>query len=676
MAARNKGRGLVYLRRSTGKQESSLKTQLEWALAEASKRNVALDACPADEEHMRTNRLSSYKDIRLDDGITGADMNRPGFLALIRDVLANRAISHIFIHQRDRFARPEEAIEMVAIEKKLVQAGITLVFSNGVAEPCERGNSDLVGDLTRMFAYYESGEFLRKHAERVIVAQRHIAQQGFRVGGNAPYGFVRVLVGPDGKVIEELSPKKRVRQEGCHVRIIPKDVEKIRVWRYVLDLKHKGWGFKGIAQHLNTLRVPSPGAGTFRTDQGVRHAVSGKWCAGTIAELCRNAAIIGVQDYGRRSEGAHRRLGPEGPRLLADSDRINGERPKVVFNDASVIVSRENGNQSAYDRAKWEEIQRQLEARGKNQRGVPHVKDHARYPLACRLVDLTNNCGSIMYARSRGKTPVYECGRYMRTEGAECNSNTVDGDAMVRFTLKTIRQLVDRHGSREKLLQMFRERAGRDPGEEAVAAQSLVPSLEAKASELRGDIATVQSRMAREKDDDRYRGLAEEFDRLKAELRQAERNLEEQRPQTPTVEAFDPEVEVAAAMSVLDDITRIASDPKARADINPWLTKLGIRIGLYFTDYTWGQKRVIRKLASGIMAFGNAPLPVKLHGKDNAEGRLVSPTEAQAQTLTACAAESCISITKVGRGDWILTIPNKPFWWLRATLPLKRVRTA
>lgn len=657
MAARNKGRGLVYLRRSTGKQESSLKTQLEWALAEAGKHNVALDACPADEEHMRANRLSSYKDIRLDDGITGADMKRPGFLALIRDVLANRAISHVFIHQRDRFARPEEAIEMVAIEKKLVQAGITLVFSNGVAEPCERGNSDLVGDLTRMFAYYESGEFLRKHAERVIVAQRHIAQQGFRVGGNAPYGFVRVLVGPDGKVIEELPPKKRVRQEGCHVRIIPKDVEKIRVWCYVLDLKHKGWGFKGIAQHLNTLGVPSPGAGTFRTDQGVRHAVSGKWCAGTIAELCRNAAIVGVQDYGRRSEGAHRRLGPEGPRLLADSDRINGEQPRCVFNDASVIVSRENGNRSAYDKSKWEQIQRQLESRGKNQRGVPHVKDPARYPLACRLVDLTDNCGSIMYARSRGKTPVYECGRYMRTEGAECNSNAVDGEAMLRFTLKTIRQLVDRQGNREKLLQKLRERAGRDSGDEGVAAQSLVPSLESKVTELRGDLATVQSRMAREKDDDRYRGLAEEFDRLKAALRDTERNLEAQRPPATAAKPPDAETEVAAAMLLLDDITRITSDQKARAEINPLLTKLGIKIGLYFTDHMWGQKRVVRKLASGIMAFGNAALPVKPHGKDNAENKVARLDHLATAAVTTCTAGVCrdreISITKGGRGDWI-----------------------
>jgi hypothetical protein len=37
--------------------------------------------------------LHSYKAIRLDDGITGGDMTRPGFLAGREDALADRSIS-------------------------------------------------------------------------------------------------------------------------------------------------------------------------------------------------------------------------------------------------------------------------------------------------------------------------------------------------------------------------------------------------------------------------------------------------------------------------------------------------------------------------------------------------------------------------------------------------------
>ena len=136
MPGRIKTRGLVYLRRSTEKQEISLGAQLEWAIAQAGKLSVILDAAPGDLVEMQSRRLHSLKDIRLDDGITGADLKRPGFTALNSDALNDRSISHMFVYRRDRFARPEDAIDMVALEKRLLTAGITLVFYEGIAEPC------------------------------------------------------------------------------------------------------------------------------------------------------------------------------------------------------------------------------------------------------------------------------------------------------------------------------------------------------------------------------------------------------------------------------------------------------------------------------------------------------------------------------------------------------------
>jgi hypothetical protein len=47
-----------------------------------------------------------------------------------------------------------------------------------------------------------------------------------------------------------LAPGRHVRQEGCHVRIIPKDEQKIAVWLYILELKHCGWGIKPGPAHI------------------------------------------------------------------------------------------------------------------------------------------------------------------------------------------------------------------------------------------------------------------------------------------------------------------------------------------------------------------------------------------------------------------------------------------
>ena len=132
---RPKQNALGYLRRSTDKQEISLPSQLEWEIDTARRIVVALDASLGDLDHMLARRLHAYKAIRLDDGISGADLTRPGFLALNHDAVADRKNSHILIYKRDRYARPEDAMQGAQYEKSLLEAGITIIFSDGVSRP-------------------------------------------------------------------------------------------------------------------------------------------------------------------------------------------------------------------------------------------------------------------------------------------------------------------------------------------------------------------------------------------------------------------------------------------------------------------------------------------------------------------------------------------------------------
>jgi predicted site-specific integrase-resolvase len=72
---RQKNQALVYARRSTEKQEISLPAQIERAIRTAQQHGVALDATVADLQHMQAHKLHSFKAIRLDDGVTGANMS-------------------------------------------------------------------------------------------------------------------------------------------------------------------------------------------------------------------------------------------------------------------------------------------------------------------------------------------------------------------------------------------------------------------------------------------------------------------------------------------------------------------------------------------------------------------------------------------------------------------------
>jgi DNA invertase Pin-like site-specific DNA recombinase len=223
MTIRTKNRGLVYLRRSNSKQEASLETQLAWAIAKAIELGVSLSASLADLQYMLTNRLSSCKSIRIDDAISGDCMSRPGFLALMDDAVKDRSISHIFVYRRDRLARPEDAMAMASVERRVREKGITIVMVERIAGPRRPGVSDIGDDLAACIEYYQSGEYLLTLARRVIDGQQRNAAAGHWNGGRAPYGFVRVLVDAQGNVVEELVDGRTIKQAGYHVEIRPKD---------------------------------------------------------------------------------------------------------------------------------------------------------------------------------------------------------------------------------------------------------------------------------------------------------------------------------------------------------------------------------------------------------------------------------------------------------------------
>jgi len=621
MAARKKHRGLIYIRRSTSRQELSLPAQLEWALKEAAKLGVVVDASLADLQFMQEKGLVSYKSIRLDDGRTGADMERPGFMALQKDAVADKSISHIFIHKRDRLARPQEVTDMIQIEKKLRYAGITIWLSGKVGEPLDVGQANPVVDMELYFEYYESGEYLRKLSERVVTAQKTLAEGGFRTGGKPPYGFGRILVDSSGKTLQDLPPGRRVRQPGCHVRIVVTDPEKIKNWVMILDLRKQGWGIKRIAAHLNKLGIPSPDVGCVRKDHGIAHYVSGRWSPGTVAELCRNSAIISVQQFGRRLEGEHRRHGADGFRLLQESDRNALGKAKMVNNDPARYIVRPIGIKEQYDPLEWERLQAEIHRRGTLQRGIPRTRNPARFPLACRVIDLTDNCGSVMYGRIHGKRLIYVCGQYNRTAGAECAANAVDSEALLRFSLETIRQVIGLNGEdRQELKRLLMEQAQKEQVEPDRSLEIKRDFLQRDITQTKENLAVAQRRMTIEKDDARYQALAEEFDRIRKYLLDQEQQLHTLEQKAPTlVVDYDPDKEVAAAMSLLGEVDRITGDRDARAEINALLTRLGIRIGLNFAAAIKGKERVVRKLVNGIMVFGNNDLPVPIHGKDRVE---------------------------------------------------------
>lgn len=678
MSARAKSRGLIYLRRSGDRQESSLQCQFEWALKAAQDQGVHVDASLDDLKKMQAEGLCRHKSIRLDDAVSGSELQRPGLDVLQKDVVSDQAISHLFVYRRDRLGRPNDPVDMMLIEQRIRCSGVTIVRSDGIAEPVSSGNSD-IGELVRMLVEYESsGDFLRQLSERVLRAQLQLARAGRWTGGNAPYGFTRALVDADGRILEKLLPGKSVRQPGCHVVIVPDDKEKVQRWLHILMLKEQGWGYKRIANHLNEQGIPSPGAGSYRTDHGVRHEVSGRWNHTTVRDICRNRAILGIIEYGRRSEGKHWRTDPDGSRPLNEDDLRDGKAQRI-FNKPEKTVRGTLPFEPQFDADQWERIQDETRKRSRSQAGVPRTRDPARYPLSCRVIDLTDDCYSVMYARTIGKRRVYTCGRYMRTGGRECDNNQVDAEAALQFTLLTLVELVDRLGAHDELRARLMQRAqaaqADNPGPDPYQQQTLYHQQQVET--LRRQLASAQRNLATEEEPALRDAVRDEYRRIASELKDAEQELAALNTRRPSSAASSPEAEVDAALRLFADIRRVATNPDARADILPLVQKLGLRLGLNYVEATKGKNRKIRRLAGGELHFGDRLLPFQGHRRPRPAGAdvpgcdpskpqpsqnikettgaqsPVDPNPLQVNLLTTNAPQESISFTKVSRGDWI-----------------------
>lgn len=205
------GRGVMYGRRSQTKsrQENSFAYQVDVAIKRARDVDVPLAVDAALVAQAERTGAANIGDLYVDDGISGSELSRPGLDKLLADLKADRSISHVFVHKRDRLARPHRTSDGSRLEEEIVELGVTIVFENEIVEPRRPGEDDTVEVVIRDIEYSRSGRYSYELSDRVLKTAVIVANEGYRLGGPAPYGFVRILVDAHGHEIEELPPARR-----------------------------------------------------------------------------------------------------------------------------------------------------------------------------------------------------------------------------------------------------------------------------------------------------------------------------------------------------------------------------------------------------------------------------------------------------------------------------------
>lgn len=625
------GRAVFYTRDSGGKHDTTPGQYVEWAMREAVTRGLQFSGTAAIIEGMIRTGESHAGDIYLDYDVCGNQLTRPGLDALFSDVERDSNVTHVLIPRRDRLARPDEALDGVLLELRLRKLGVHIVYSDRTCESIRPGQRQRLEDLlVSAIDFDQAGKDRRVLAEKLIYSQAALARGGFSFGGRPPYGFARWLARVDGAAVtpvRQLLDGERVRMAGHHVVWLPADDGTfeiaLRIREMLLTMPASQ-----IARRLTADGIPSPDAGRRRTDGGVKHETSGLWQSTSITNIGRSPLFASIMESGRRSMGDQLRFTPEGPREMTEADYRRDGKPKVVSNPAEHRVTAPAHFEPAASLEEHHKLQEILDVRAGTQRGKARSRDPLKNPLGGRIHDL--NCGWPMYRAPYNGSFRYVCAYYTQAHGDRCSHNHVDGPTAARFVLAATRQYFAWPDLQAKLEARLRELA---------LADHAVDTREQECERLRQELAvaekdkgTIQRNLARAKSDGEYNAVAAEFEGLLDKIKKLEQLLA---AETAKPAAGSVDVEVAAAMAVLDRLPDLAADENNLASITQAFGLVNARLYLAFQPVQEG-KRTLNKISAGMLTFGATPPPIMLY--EGPTGRRALATQTTA-ALSAAVAE-------------------------------------
>ncbi len=651
MNSTDRNRALFYTRDSGGKHETTPGQYVEWAIHESQKRGMRFDGTPDTISAMIKNGECHNGDIYLDYDVSGNVMDRPGLVRLIDATKTQRDVSAVFIPRRDRLARPDKVIDGLKIESEIREAGVTIVFMDSEAAPLGRGKRQGTSDmLAAAIAYDTAGQFRTDLARKVLYAQMTLAQNGYSAGGRAPYGFRRWLVDPDGERVRELADKEYVRRAGHHVVWLPGPDHEIDTIIRILTLLETNPANR-VAEMLNREGVPSPDAGRFRTDQGVRHRVSGLWNQSTILGIARNPLLRGMMIYGRRSMGDQLRCGPEGPRELDDGDFTADNKPKVIRNLNPIEVKSAAAFDPLVDLDRHDKLIAKLNARAGSQRGKPRARDPNQNPLGVRVIDMA--CGWPMYREPHAKSFRYKCGLYNQSHGGECNHNHIDGLAATAFALGSLRQILLSPGFVERIEARLLELSRQEQPTESESTMAAIESLKSSLDKINEQCERASNNMAFAESQDDFNTVSGVLKGLKAEKSKIENEVRSRTAKASQNASGVTEVE--SAVKAIRSLVNLAQNPSNLGLVRQLFEITNCRLFLDFEPRQKG-KRVLNRLKAGVITFGDAAPPIEIYRGPTGRRALESQNE------STYSNQNDNSLRNVNRGDKIRTcdlyVPN------------------
>ncbi len=207
------------------------------------------------------------EDIYIDDGFTGTNFNRPGFIRLKKDIEKGK-INLVITKDLSRLGR--DYIDTgYYLEKYFPAKRVRYIAVNDGIDTFEKnnGNNDMGA-----FKSVVNDMYAKDISKKVRTAKRTKAEKGEFIGAFAPYGYKKYPNDITKLVIDE---------------------EVADVVRYIFSEYNKGNGLSYIARRLNERKIECPSIYKQRTTKYHCKTLTGLWGHETIKSILRNRVYIG-----------------------------------------------------------------------------------------------------------------------------------------------------------------------------------------------------------------------------------------------------------------------------------------------------------------------------------------------------------------------------------------------
>jgi DNA invertase Pin-like site-specific DNA recombinase len=402
-------------------------------------------------DYLKSHPEIALHKIKIDDGRSGVDFNRPAFIEMIDDI-KNGLINTVICKDFSRFGR------------NYIEAGkyIQILFPrSGVRFIAVNENYDSLtvqgytGNILVPFKNITNDAYC---ADLSVKVRSHLEikrKKGDFVGSFAVYGYTKAPKDPNAAQAASNARK-------------PKNSNRLIIDDYAADVvrdiyrwKLEGVSCQGIAERLNRNGILSPME--YKRFLGMRYNTpfkvnaTAKWQSVTVKRVLTNAVYLGVLEQGKR-------------------EKPNYKVRKQVCLPKERWICTENAHEPIIDRSIFDTVQELLKHDTRAVKSGENV-----FPLSGII--LCGDCGGAMVRKTNTakgvRYPYYVCGKH-RADTSVCTTHIISATECENAVLQALRLHTSAVLDVEKALACAESMKYRQDG-----VRKLTARLEAKQDEIK-----------------------------------------------------------------------------------------------------------------------------------------------------------------------------------------------